>query len=97
MGKLSGDSGLIAGQSRMSVTRVEGFGGLGRKTIDGWFLGLGLKTRVWFQRESKVACGIIVELASRRSKGVKGACLSDASISSWTIMPLRSSGLTQNI
>jgi hypothetical protein len=41
------------------------FDGLGLKTIDGRFTGLGLKTRVDVPRRNGAACGGITEVASR--------------------------------
>ena len=53
------------------------FGGLGRKTNGGRFLGLGLKTRAEVPRRNGVARGGITEVASRRSKSVQEAWPSD--------------------
>jgi hypothetical protein len=59
-----GSEDLAAGRSRMAVTRVERwgtrmeyatrerFGGLGLKTISGWFTSLGLKTRAKVPRRN---------------------------------------------
>ena len=54
-----------------------GFGGLGHKTIGGQFSGLGLKTRAEVPRRNGAARGGIKEVASRRSKSVQEAWLSD--------------------
>jgi len=58
----------------------------------GRFIGLGLKIWLEFRQKLGAACGIIAMFASRRSKVMKIAWQSDASISSWTIMPLGLSG-----
>ena len=49
-----------------------GFSRLSLKTTCGWFSGLGLKTQVRFQRESKAACGILAKLVLRPKLSHKG-------------------------
>jgi hypothetical protein len=63
------------------------FDGLGLKAIGGWFTGLGLKTRAEVPRRNGAARGGITELASRRSKSVQEALLSNRQKKSWTITP----------
>jgi hypothetical protein len=57
----------------MEYATRERFDGLGLKTIDGQFMGLGLKTWAEIPRRNGVACGGITEVASGRSKSMKEA------------------------
>jgi hypothetical protein len=56
-----------------STLLASGFGGLGLKTIDDRFTGLGFKTRVEVPKKKRTARGGIEEFASRRSYLMKGA------------------------
>ena len=56
---------------------MSGFGGLGRKTTGGRFLGLGLKTRAEVPRRNGASRGGITEVASWQSRSVQEAWPSD--------------------
>jgi hypothetical protein len=74
------------------------FGGLGLKTTDRRFYwACASKLRTEFGMEIEAACGIIGEVASRRSYLMKGSWPSDAKISTWTILPLGVKWFMQNI
>jgi hypothetical protein len=57
-------------------------GGLSLKTTGWTVLGLGLKTRLEFQREQEEAYGVIMKLASRRKQSHEEPWPSDDWISS---------------
>ena len=57
----------------MEYGTCERFGGLGLKTIDGWFHGFGPQNPGGGSEEEQTARGGIEEFASRRSYLMKGA------------------------
>ena len=71
----------------MEYATRERFGGLGLKTIGGRFHRFGPQNPSGGFEEERTARGSIEEFASRRIYLMKGVGSSDASISSYTIMP----------